>query len=696
MRRALTWEPAPGEVPRQAVNAADGTCRARPSRPADPHQATPPFPGLLAGLRLALGTGAREADLASLHRVADWDALGDLAKRHHVSSLLLLGIPAASAARGQRAAAALSGPRRKSITRGLRQLATLSRVTDLLDGNGIPSLVLKGLPLSARLFGTPLARHCVDIDLLVSPAAVPAAERVLIGEGWRLLKPSFPPTPERTRNYDRFVKDRLFVGAGAPLELHHRLFNNPLLLDRAFDTLVANAATVQTGDRRFATLGDDDLLLYLAVHGQMHRWSRLKWLCDVAALLKTIDDHRLDAAIAHCRRQDLRLAPIFGPALLLARELLHVELPTAAQSVPLGGRVRRGARATRAIWSTPRGGRGYRGAARRLDQMRTLLAIKPSWRTLAHELARFTQAPYDYGRVDLPDRLFFLYLPLRPLLWLASWFGRARSRRRRRRCAPQPLAASGGSCTLWPTGNRQAAPQTARSSPTTPTALPPDSVPPLPPHPNKLEHKGRIGVLSLLERPAGNIGVELGVARGDFSRQLAESGRFERFFGVDAYADHHDVGEYKAALKQVGLGTGYTLLRMTFADALDLFEPDSLDFVHIDGYADTGQEGGETIYHWATKVRLGGVLSGHDYSPRFPLVVKAVDRFVRDSGFPLHVTTNPDGDDPYPTWALIKTATTPIEAPADLRRLCRKQARAFRRRIAVKHALRSLIARLAT
>lgn len=43
---------------------------------------------------------------------------------------------------------------------------------------------------------------------------------------------------------------------------------------------------------------------------------------------------------------------------------------------------------------------------------------------------------------------------------------------------------------------------------------------------NRLSGQPRIGVLSLLNRPEGNVGVELGVAAGGFSRQLLDSGRF--------------------------------------------------------------------------------------------------------------------------------------------------------------------------
>lgn len=169
---------------------------------------------------------------------------------------------------------------------------------------------------------------------------------------------------------------------------------------------------------------------------------------------------------------------------------------------------------------------------------------------------------------------------------------------------------------------------------------------------NRLSGQGRMGVLSLLERPTGNIGIELGVAAGEFSGMLLESGRFERLYGVDAYADHHDLREYKTVLRRLDPTGRYTLLRMYFEEALDLFDDNSLDFVYLDGYAHTGQEGGRTIWDWTAKVKLGGVVSGHDYAKAFPLTVEAVNQFAAATGFDLHVT---DADGGYPSWAVVKT-----------------------------------------
>ena len=201
-----------------------------------------------------------------------------------------------------------------------------------------------------------------------------------------------------------------------------------------------------------------------------------------------------------------------------------------------------------------------------------------------------------------------------------------------------------------------------------------------------LEGWHRQDVLRLLGDGTGLVGVELGVAAGEFSRRMVASGRFQTFFGVDMYADTHDVQQYKQALRHVGLFGPYKLLRMTFAEAFDLFEDESLDFIYIDGYAHTGQEGGETIWTWARKVKVGGLIAGDDYHADWPLVVEAVDTFAAETGFDLICTTEIETGTNYsghPSWAMLKTAPTSGEPPAAL--LARGKAEAAR--VAAKRRL---------
>lgn len=58
------------------------------------------------------------------------------------------------------------------------------------------------------------------------------------------------------------------------------------------------------------------------------------------------------------------------------------------------------------------------------------------------------------------------------------------------------------------------------------------------------------------------------------------------------------------------------ILRETSEEALDEFEDNSLDFVYIDGNHDFVNVAFD-IHNWLKKVRVGGILAGHDYV-RYP------------------------------------------------------------------------------
>lgn len=153
-------------------------------------------------------------------------------------------------------------------------------------------------------------------------------------------------------------------------------------------------------------------------------------------------------------------------------------------------------------------------------------------------------------------------------------------------------------------------------------------------------------------------GAELGVAGGGFSERILRNERCRRLWGIDRWTDHHDLVEYLAAtvrLAEVGKGR-CLLLRMSFDEASPLFADESLDFVYVDGYAHTGQEGGRTIEQWWLKVKPGGVLAGHDYDPRWAATMNSVNTFVERHRLSLNLTqpAGEPGADRFPSWWIEK------------------------------------------
>ncbi|MAT48417.1 MAG: hypothetical protein CMA27_01140 [Euryarchaeota archaeon] len=154
-----------------------------------------------------------------------------------------------------------------------------------------------------------------------------------------------------------------------------------------------------------------------------------------------------------------------------------------------------------------------------------------------------------------------------------------------------------------------------------------------------------------------NIGVELGVAEGNFSKKLIKSNKFSFFYGIDSYNNfQHNDKEYKITKSSLSKFKNYKLIRKTFNNAIDLFKDEYFDFIYIDGFAHTGNNGGETLFNWFNKLKIGGILAGDDYHKDWPLVIDVVNEFIRQTNFQLFLTEK-SGEDhysQYPSWFIFK------------------------------------------
>ena len=373
--------------------------------------ATTPLDGLLAALRLSLPLGGdARTDARLLAEVADLDGLAALATRHQVRGLLLRGGEQAALESPSGPLAALAAKLREgsagrsgTVRRAMGQLFELRRLAAILDVCETPFLVLKGLPLAQRLYGDPFVREAVDIDLFVAPESFAQSRQAVLAAGFRPAK-SFDETPTRNRWAQRVRKEETFLCNGVWLELHRRILGNPHYFDAPFAACHERRAWVTIGGDRYPTLSLDDDLLYLMCHGAGHGWRQLKWLCDVALHLRRSDEAALARAAARCEQAGI--GAVWNSALAACRAL-GVAPPGADLMASWRGKAV--ARMLPEMWRSGRWPPFGRKVALRV-------ALKPSLRFAAHELARLVVVPEDWQRVNLPDRLFYLYFFLRP--WL--------------------------------------------------------------------------------------------------------------------------------------------------------------------------------------------------------------------------------------------------------------------------------------
>jgi hypothetical protein len=155
------------------------------------------------------------------------------------------------------------------------------------------------------------------------------------------------------------------------------------------------------------------------------------------------------------------------------------------------------------------------------------------------------------------------------------------------------------------------------------------------------------------------VGVELGVAAGDFSERILQFDHVGYLFSIDMWAGDrgHGTDQYREAIVRLSpYRDRNAIMRMRFDEALHLFADESLDFIYVDGYAHDGELNGATFRDWFPKLKRGGIIAGDDYAPDWPLVVQAVDAFAAENGLELHVIDCHEDkwNSMYPTWFAMK------------------------------------------
>lgn len=350
-----------------------------------------------------------EAEARALGAVVSWDDFVAGAVRHRVAGLVLgAPFPGPVAARMAKVA-------RRNSLRGLRQRADLGGLLDAFGQAGVRTIILKGLPLSQRLYGDFCRRGVGDVDLLIDRAEVQAAHAALIAAGYRRQGGDGLRAPDgwlASRAKDVTYGDP----AGTLVELHFRLWEEDEPEGWDFPRLWDERSRIDVAGLSLPVLSDRALATYLVIHGARHCWDRLCWLADVAMLFR--DEAMRERTVSDCR------------ALGHGREADHavelVALWLGGKSVQASDPVRLGwflkaFFAERAWLERPAAGT-FRWAVRELRQRAWRVRLADNWRRVARAVYRAAMNPVDQSVLSLPPGMGWLLPVLRPLGWVLRNF----------------------------------------------------------------------------------------------------------------------------------------------------------------------------------------------------------------------------------------------------------------------------------
>lgn len=158
------------------------------------------------------------------------------------------------------------------------------------------------------------------------------------------------------------------------------------------------------------------------------------------------------------------------------------------------------------------------------------------------------------------------------------------------------------------------------------------------------------------------IGAEVGVSHGDFSKNILEVRPSTLLYCIDCWEENYQLPDPQQALEETKANLApypgqYVVIKSPSKLAAKQFTEGALDFVYIDAdhtYASVLED----MITWYPKIRSGGILCGHDYTPTWQGVVDAVDEFCKNNDYSVEVVKamgyfNGDQDGGAPSWWIV-------------------------------------------
>jgi hypothetical protein len=156
--------------------------------------------------------------------------------------------------------------------------AVAAEVMTSFNGAGIPFLMLKGPALASLLYHPGEQRRYMDVDLLVAPATVERASRILADLGFENIvavqgvDDSLGAVPAET-----WQRERHLLG----VDLHARLPGCAAAPERAWPRLYGGRQVITVAGMETPVLGQAGLALHLAIHAAQHGTDDLKAMGDL-------------------------------------------------------------------------------------------------------------------------------------------------------------------------------------------------------------------------------------------------------------------------------------------------------------------------------------------------------------------------------------------------------------------------------
>lgn len=304
---------------------------------------------------------------------------------------------------------ALEKEYKMNILKMLHLSGEMEKISKLFTDNGIQVIFLKGPVVAYNLYGDISLRTSKDLDILIQINDLEKAENLLLSFGYRREGIQNILNDWKWKHYHitYFNSQK-----GIQVEIHWRLHPRPLK-EPSFDELWERRKVSKINSELVFILGEEDLFVYLLVHGARHGWFRLRWLIDIDRILRK----KLNWKTSNLLLKEYKYHYLGGQALILTSQLLRTPIVKEIQSLLQEKHSKKLAKQAILYLIEPKDSEITSGPLVK-GHVSYLFSLMSNIQKISFALILLYPSSKDAMVLRLPKDLHFLYFPLRPFLWI--------------------------------------------------------------------------------------------------------------------------------------------------------------------------------------------------------------------------------------------------------------------------------------